>query len=516
MKLEQFNIHGDRLDLGRQFEKWLERFERELKYNGCDPAEKPDTARMALLIYGGTDIEDIHDTIPDPTKPEGLDATLWTTYKISRTKLLTHFTPRKCNDFAIYQLTTLRMKTDETIETFTLRLRKAAEKCDFTNWSAEKMIKALLIANMRDEDMRLKLLQKERTLGEILDKARKKADAMERGRIMDKKETGGCSGLNKVDQRGKRRPFNRQPEAKSVECNRCGYEAHFKGISGPALTREGNVCHRMGHFANKCPKSSSKPSVRKVDTAERKADSSDTEDSDGYLSKKIDVLRVGKNISLMKVLTDGTEIRWQPDTGTQKDIWDLSQLKAYEEMKGSRVELQTTDTRLFPYGSDTSLTVVGKFPANLRAGDKMVDTTIYVTKEESTHPLLSEESAIALGLVAYNQEFMVKQMVTDAKRMTQQEAMEKYPDVFADRIGKSVARQVEIMIDQTVTPIVQKPRRIPVNLLDKAEHKVNQLLEEDIIEGFPDNEPRTWVSPPVIAPKPSGEIRFCIDMRLAN
>ena len=118
--------------------------------------------------------------------------------------------------------------------------------------------------------------------------------------------------------------------------------------------------------------------------------------------------------------------------------------------------------------------------------------------------------------MAYNQEFMVKQMATDAKRMTQQEVMEKYPDVFADWIGKSVARQVEIMIDQTVTPIVQKPRRIPVNLLDKAEEKVNQLLDEDIIEGFPNNEPRTWVSPPVIAPKPSGDIRFCIDMQLAN
>ena len=72
------------------------------------------------------------------------------------------------------------------------------------------------------------------------------------------------------------------------------------------------------------------------------------------------------------------------------------------------------------------------------------------------------------------------------------------------------------MIDQTVTPIVQKPRRIPVNLQDKAEEKVSQLLEQNIIEPFPDNEPRTWVSPPVIAPKPNNDIRFCIDMRLAN
>ncbi len=34
---------------------------------------------------------------------------------------------------------------------------------------------------------------------------------------------------------------------------------------------------------------------------------------------------------------------------------------------------------------------------------------------------------------------------------------------------------------------------------------------------MPEDEPRTWVSPPVIALKPkSSQIRFCVDMRAAN
>ena len=72
------------------------------------------------------------------------------------------------------------------------------------------------------------------------------------------------------------------------------------------------------------------------------------------------------------------------------------------------------------------------------------------------------------------------------------------------------------MVDKTVTPVVQKSRRIPINLAEPAEKKVEQLMGEDIIERYPDNEPRTWVSPPVIASKPNGDIRFCVDMRLAN
>ena len=73
------------------------------------------------------------------------------------------------------------------------------------------------------------------------------------------------------------------------------------------------------------------------------------------------------------------------------------------------------------------------------------------------------------------------------------------------------------MINNEITPVVQKPRRIPYHLMTKSEEKIKELLVQEIIEKVPDNEHRTWVSPPVIAPKPNGDgIRFCIDMRMAN
>ena len=44
--------------------------------------------------------------------------------------------------------------------------------------------------------------------------------------------------------------------------------------------------------------------------------------------------------------------------------------------------------------------------------------------------------------------------------------------------------------------------------------KVNELLENDIIERV--EGPTTWISPVVVTPKPSGDIRLCVDMRIAN
>ena len=64
LKVLLFDPHGGRLDLGKGWEKWVERFERDLKYNGCDPSEQPEVARMALLIYAEREVEDLHDTLP--------------------------------------------------------------------------------------------------------------------------------------------------------------------------------------------------------------------------------------------------------------------------------------------------------------------------------------------------------------------------------------------------------------------------------------------------------------------
>ena len=57
--------------------------------------------------------------------------------------------------------------------------------------------------------------------------------------------------------------------------------------------------------------------------------------------------------------------------------------------------------------------------------------------------------------------------------------------------------------------------RLPFGLRDKVAQKLDELLDMDIIEKVP-NTPTTWVSPLVVAPKPNGDIRECVDVRRAN
>ena len=46
------------------------------------------------------------------------------------------------------------------------------------------------------------------------------------------------------------------------------------------------------------------------------------------------------------------------------------------------------------------------------------------------------------------------------------------------------------------------------------ERKLDELMKADIIE--PVVGPTNWLNPVVVAPKPNGEIRLCLDMRRAN
>lgn len=74
--------------------------------------------------------------------------------------------------------------------------------------------------------------------------------------------------------------------------------------------------------------------------------------------------------------------------------------------------------------------------------------------------------------------------------------------------------QVQIPIDESVTPIYQHPRRPPIALQSRIEDKIKALLAGDIIE--PVEGGCQWVSPLVTVLKDNGDLRLCVDMRRAN
>ena len=52
-------------------------------------------------------------------------------------------------------------------------------------------------------------------------------------------------------------------------------------------------------------------------------------------------------------------------------------------------------------------------------------------------------------------------------------------------------RQVELIVDRSVKPVVQRQQRIPFHLRAKVDGELNRLEAEDIIEKIPDTDATT-------------------------
>ena len=91
--------------------------------------------------------------------------------------------------------------------------------------------------------------------------------------------------------------------------------------------------------------------------------------------------------------------------------------------------------------------------------------------------------------------------------------LQDYPSLFTG-IGNLKGTEIKLHIDETVTPVAQPARRIPFHMWQKVAAELESLEQQRIIEKV--EGPTPWVSPLVTIPKKNGEVRLCVDMRIAN
>ena len=102
-----------------------------------------------------------------------------------------------------------------------------------------------------------------------------------------------------------------------------------------------------------------------------------------------------------------------------------------------------------------------------------------------------------------------------SKDVALEKTLQKHSQVFSG-LGKLNGEKIKLDIDNTKTPKAQPQRRIPYHIREKVKNAITDLEEQDIIEKVPENEATPWVSPIVAVPKKDGQVRLCVDMRLAN
>ena len=192
------------------------------------------------------------------------------------------------------------------------------------------------------------------------------------------------------------------------------------------------------------------------------------------------------------------------DTGASIDIIDQPNFAALQT--SARIVLQKSKTRIFPYGAANDLDVLGKFEATLESKTKITVSTLHVVNGYYGC-LLSYNTASALGLVTVNVQAV-------EQRPSKHEALLEEYDTIFNGIGQLKDFKVKLHIDHTVTPVAQPARKILFHMRQKVAAALEKLESEGIIEKM--DGPTPWISPLVVIPKKDGDIRLCVDMRMAN
>lgn len=101
---------------------------------------------------------------------------------------------------------------------------------------------------------------------------------------------------------------------------------------------------------------------------------------------------------------------------------------------------------------------------------------------------------------------------SNIRNMYVEEILKEYEDVFDD-IG-CLEGPYQVKIDQSLTPEVHPPRKIPLTLREKVIEELDRMEELGVIHKV--DEPTRWVSSLVVVQKPNGKIRVCLDPRDLN
>ena len=283
------------------------------------------------------------------------------------------------------------------------------------------------------------------------------------------------------------------------ECSRCGRQGHFaRDPKCPAKDKECSKCHKKGHFAAVCKTKGKDFGKHKVSYVNEHGNNEDDE----YAFNITDETETGK----ITVTVGGVPVDMLIDSGASTNVINRSR---WEELKKKHIKCVSTRAakKLYAYGATTPLQVIGTFTADVSVAGRCISSEFAVI-EGKGEPLLGRKSAIELGVLKLHIPEKPVNSVT-----VKEDLIARYKDLFQG-VGKLEGYQVKLHINPEVQPVAQPLRRPAFSLREKIERKLDELMQEDIIEKV--EGPTPWVNPVVVVPKPNGDVRLCVDMRCAN
>ena len=421
-----FDVHIDG-NVGPRWRKWLTRFERLLIATNITEAKQQ---RALLLHYAGPAVDEIFDTLPNT----GQD----TDYKAAVVALNAYFIPQANSTFE-YNFRQAKQQHGENIDAFHTRLRQLDQTCEFANIDNEDnpSLKDLL-TNARAQE-----------------RSEAQATAVEKGPSQINAVRNEHRDVTKSNKTVRRQQQQQQPRFKhpnntenhkthrssTQQCRNCG--GIFPHIGEcPAKRKECRACGKCGHFSKVCRSKFKRHKIHQVAHLP-------TDEEPHYIFT-VQNNHEHSTSPFCQVHISNEPVQTIIDSGASVNIIDES---TYEKIRqhNQHTVLTTPQSKIYTYGSNRELPLLGMTNENVRFRSTTVNATFYVTKGRHGN-LLSCNTAQSLGIL--------KLTVNTALNTVSNTQPEKnFPDLF-NGIGKIKEKKVKQHIDPEIQPKQQSHCRI--------------------------------------------------------
>ena len=200
--------------------------------------------RNHLLHLGGIQLQDVAYSLPDAIieKDETNDV-----FEILTKKLSDHFSPKQNSTFERHVFRNVKMDESENFNKFLLKIRHQAKRCYFGKTEAEALeinMKDKIIDSWAPIDLKKKILEKERTLDEVIELCQIHEQISNQSSAMGPKTSEVTTSINKIK-------FQRND--KFEKCTRRGRFNNQNHIQTcPAKDAKCFTCNMQGHFSSCC------------------------------------------------------------------------------------------------------------------------------------------------------------------------------------------------------------------------------------------------------------------------
>ena len=423
-----------------------------------------------------------------------------------------------------------------------MRLRQLAQYCEYGD-EIEKNIRDQIILSCISSKLRKRLLTKlELTLNKLAQTAQAMKDASHYTKQIEEKNqlsTQIIESMNKLTipkppqhpkplhhqlrfprEQNFQQNTNQQTRLPPKGCYRCGATGHYAEVCRRSKHVTCQNCGKLGHFTNMCRTRKSNSNKQQYQQHNNRANNyqknkqhvnaatiQKQEESSG---DDVYVFQIGNKSSTHPVIINNTKIDIIIDSGSTINILDEQSFNLIIPQP----KIEHSKTKIHPYQSDSPLKLHGVAPLTIKANQTSLSTKFYIVKG-NYGSLLGKETAEALDLLRVGPPKFTAaiNVPSDNTPPSTQNIIDKYDTVFHGT-GTLKNFELQLHIDPTVVPVQQPIQRVPYHTKEKLSAEIERLTKLDIIEKV--DGPTTWLNPVVLAPKPSGKHRLCLDMRQAN